>query len=184
MGKPSGYPVIDAPLSRLPWAASLTDWAGVAKKREQFDAAYGKPKKPCLTVLSNGSFDLLHPGHMLHLLDAFRQGTYHVVSLDTDEEFIAKRGFPPALKWVDRAVMVASLPYVHAVTWHGGEDSLPNLLRYLRPNIWAARSSQESLPEDELQACRDAGATLVQLPRWGKWASSLMRSSAPMLDNV
>ena len=100
---------------------------------------------PDRIVLVNGCFDLLHPGHLMKLQAAAELGRLLVVSIDPDEDVRRLKGpGRPLMKWADRALMVASLPDVDAVTWHtadrsGGDQSLPALMEFLRPDRWAAR---------------------------------------------
>lgn len=73
-------------------------------------------------VLSNGCFDRFHYGHVLHLQEAARYGSFHVVSITADI-YVNKGPDKPiypqehraalvyALKCVDEVVIVPSLIY-------------------------------------------------------------------------
>lgn len=143
---------------------------------------YVKTLVDAKTVLTNGCFDLLHPGHLMKLRRAIDLGGYLVVSIDRDEDVRRSRGpGRPILPWQNRALLVAALPFVDAVTWHSrepywnrlsavGDCSLTALMTFLRPDVWAARS--EALPEDEEATARKLGIKVVRLPRSGDWSSS------------
>ena len=134
-------------------------------------------------VLANGVYDGCHPGHIMNLAQAAELGEILVVSLDTDEDAEALKGRAPLFTWRERALMVAALPFVTAVTWHTrlpcwcrptSDCTLHSLIRFLAPDIWAARG-KEPLPAEEVAAAMSAWTTIERLPRHGAYSSTAIQ---------
>lgn len=66
------------------------------------------------TVLTYGTFDLFHPGHVQLLKRARELGTRLVVGLSTDE-FNAKKGKKSVMSFEDRKVVLEACRYVDEV---------------------------------------------------------------------
>ncbi len=61
-------------------------------------------------VLVNGTFDVLHVGHLQIVNTAIRQAATVIVSIDSDEMVRRKKGPErPILTWVERAAQIAQL---------------------------------------------------------------------------
>ena len=90
-------------------------------------------KKTVVTI--NGSFDLLHAGHLYILSEAARLGDILIVALNTDES-IKRYKDPrrPIITLAYRLEMMAALGFVDFVTWFE-EDDPRNLLKMLEPDI-------------------------------------------------
>lgn len=94
---------------------------------------HGKGKKIGLT---NGTFDILHAGHVLYLEAAKKICDILVVSLNTD---ISVRKYKddsrPINPQQDRAIIIASLESVDYVTFHN-EEKMQTTLELLRPDLY------------------------------------------------
>lgn len=131
-------------------------------------------------VLANGTFDILHPGHLLKIADLRRSPKdYVIVSVDTDQNVLWLKGRMPALGQWDRAVMLAALPGVDAVTFHGARQTLPMLVELLRPDRWHRREDREDSPSEEVAAALGYVRETVFSPRNGEWSSSELRGIPP-----
>ena len=86
-------------------------------------------------VTVNGSFDLLHSGHLQLLLEAAMQGDVLLVALNTDAS-IRRYKSPdrPILSLSNRLQMIAALECVDYVTWFD-EDDPCLLLSVLQPKV-------------------------------------------------
>jgi D-beta-D-heptose 7-phosphate kinase/D-beta-D-heptose 1-phosphate adenosyltransferase len=86
-------------------------------------------------IFTNGSFDLLHPGH-IHLLHQARAlGDRLIVALNTDRSVRRLKGPDrPILSESDRAVLLAALSCVDLVVLFD-EDTPLSLIEGLRPDI-------------------------------------------------
>lgn len=97
--------------------------------REEF-RANGKT-----VVWSNGTFDLLHPGHVRSLELARQFGDVLIVGVNSDRSVQAYKGpSRPILPVHDRASMLAALECVDYVTIFD-EDTPSDILRILQPDI-------------------------------------------------
>ncbi len=98
-------------------------------------------------VLSHGTFDLLHPGHLRHFADAHKQGDILIVSLTADS-FINKGPGRPVFNETLRAEAVAAVRVVDyvAVVY---EASAVAAIETIRPNIYA-KGSDYSDPERDI----------------------------------
>ncbi len=83
----------------------------------------------------NGSFDLLHAGHLHILYEASKTADILVVALNTDASIQRyKSTSRPIIPLQERLEMVAALGIVDYVTWFE-EDDPRNLLHLLRPDV-------------------------------------------------
>jgi len=83
----------------------------------------------------NGSFDLLHAGHLHILYEASQQADVLIVALNTDAS-IKRYKSPerPIIPLQERMEMVAALTFVDFVTWFE-EDDPRSLLSNLQPDV-------------------------------------------------
>ncbi|HVA82837.1 MAG TPA: adenylyltransferase/cytidyltransferase family protein [Candidatus Aquilonibacter sp.] len=65
------------------------------------------------TVLAFGSFDILHPGHLLYLERARRLGDRLIVIIARDDTIKRIKGKAPFFNQIDRARMISSLKIVY-----------------------------------------------------------------------
>ena len=100
-------------------------------------------------VVTNGCFDLLHPGHVSYLAWAKAQGDILIVLLNSDQSVTRLKGpSRPILNEQDRATMLSALKSVDAVCVFD-EDSPVKQLEALQPDIYvkAEQYTEETLPE-------------------------------------
>ena len=81
------------------------------------------------TVISFGTFDLFHVGHLRILSRARQLGERLVVGVSTDELNFSKKGFKPVFPFKDRMEIVGSLACVDEVF---AEDSLELKGEYIK----------------------------------------------------
>jgi rfaE bifunctional protein nucleotidyltransferase chain/domain len=83
----------------------------------------------------NGSFDLLHAGHLHILYEASKTADILVVGLNTDASVKRyKNPSRPIINLQERMEMVAAIGIVDYVTWFDDDDPR-ELLRILRPDV-------------------------------------------------
>ena len=88
-------------------------------------------------VLTNGTFDLLHVGHVRALQDARSRGDVLVVAINDDESVRRYKGEDrPFVPGTERAELVAAIGCVDLVHLFG-EPNVESLLRALRPHVHA-----------------------------------------------
>ena len=88
-------------------------------------------------VTLNGSFDLLHAGHLYILEEASAQGDKLLVALNTDDSIKRYKGSTrPLISLQDRLIMMAALECVDFVTYFD-EDDPCELLQKVKPHVHA-----------------------------------------------
>lgn len=118
-------------------------------------------------VLTNGCFDLLHPGHVTYLMTARALGDRLVVGLNDDASVSRLKGpLRPVLNAEDRALILAALWCVDAVVIFGG-DTAEALVKAIRPHVYVkggdySPTGPQAPPE--AAAAREEGAEFVVLP--------------------
>lgn len=89
-----------------------------------------------MKVFVNGSFDLLHTGHLDLLFYAKSLGSHLHVAIDTDERIREHKGVdrPVNPMHIRKAIMNALKP-VDSVSVFGTDDELINIIRAYSPDI-------------------------------------------------
>lgn len=82
-----------------------------------------------------GSFDLLHPGHVLMLEDAAAQCNYLVVGLHIDPSVERPEKHKPVQSVSERAIVLQAIGYVDAVVMYERESDLERILYELKPDV-------------------------------------------------
>ena len=92
-------------------------------------------------VFVNGTFDLLHPGHVSLLNWAKSLGDYLVVGIDTDDRVREKKGSTrPIYNQEDRGIMLIALSAVDEVRYFDSDESLESLVKDIKPDIMVVGS--------------------------------------------
>jgi len=118
-----------------------------------------------LTIATlNGSFDLLHAGHLHIIYEASRQADILIVALNTDAS-IKKYKSPqrPFVSLEDRLQMVAALECVDYVTWF--DETTPNrFIKTIKPHVHVNGAEYGADPV-EGEAVKKVGARLHLVDR-------------------
>ena len=92
-------------------------------------------------VFVNGSFDVLHPGHIALLEFAKLQGDRLIVAIDSDRRIKEKKGFwRPYFGLRDREFMLSRLKAVDEVWSFDSDRELENLIKTFEPDIMVVGS--------------------------------------------
>ena len=92
-----------------------------------------KEKKTIATL--NGSFDLLHAGHLFIIHEASKQADQLIVALNSDRSVRSYKGpNRPIVSLQFRLEMVAALEFVDFVTWFDEADPRA-LLQKIKPDV-------------------------------------------------
>jgi D-beta-D-heptose 7-phosphate kinase/D-beta-D-heptose 1-phosphate adenosyltransferase len=87
-------------------------------------------------IIVNGSFDMLHLGHIRLLKYAKSLGDYLVVCTDTDRRIKELKGASrPIQDQVERTEMLASLRVVDEVRTFDSEEALESIIKNYQPDI-------------------------------------------------
>src|SRR5437868_9030848 len=101
--------MVQGPVS---WGASMMDEASrkivshKVKTADQIAAAFGARPRDKKVIMCHGTFDIVHPGHVRHLLYAKSKGDLLVASLTADAH-IAKANLRPYVPQELRAFNLA-----------------------------------------------------------------------------
>lgn len=89
-----------------------------------------------MKIFVNGSFDLLHTGHLDMLFYAKSLGSHLCVAIDTDERIKEHKGFdrPVNPLYIRKAIM-ESLKPVDSVCVFGTDEELINTIKTYSPDI-------------------------------------------------
>ncbi|MCO5168111.1 MAG: adenylyltransferase/cytidyltransferase family protein [Planctomycetes bacterium] len=126
-------------------AKIIRDHAALSRVVEEHRAAGRR------VVFTNGTFDLLHVGHLRSLMDARSRGDLLIVALNSDASVRSYKGPGLPIQPEDeRAELIAGLRCVDYVTLFD-EPRVDPLLARLRPHVHAKGTeySPETLPEAE-----------------------------------
>src|SRR5262249_39776172 len=112
-------------------------------------------------VLTNGVFDLLHAGHLDYLEKARALGHYLLVGVNGDASARAVKGEGrPWMPAAERALLLAALAPVDGVVVFEALTA-SDLVRALRPDIYAKGGDYAARPLPEAEAVRATGGAVV-----------------------
>ncbi|MCH9631724.1 MAG: Bifunctional protein HldE [Chlamydiae bacterium] len=114
-------------------------WSKECRKKiilpSDLKATSEKIKRHQKLVTLNGSFDLLHAGHLYMLQEAKKQGDCLLVALNSDESIKQyKSKDRPIISLHHRLEMMAALQCVDYVTWFEETDPL-KILSLIKPHV-------------------------------------------------
>jgi D-beta-D-heptose 7-phosphate kinase/D-beta-D-heptose 1-phosphate adenosyltransferase len=93
------------------------------------------------TVMVNGTFDVLHPGHIALLNTARSYGDWLVVAIDTDRRVKELKGEQrPINCQTDRKVMLSNLKAVDIVEFFDNTEELVKLMERYKPDVYVKGS--------------------------------------------
>lgn len=92
-------------------------------------------------VFVNGTFDLIHPGH-IHLLNYAKSlGDFLYVAIDTDERVREKKGpFRPIYNLEERIFHLQNFKSVDSVLTFSSDEQLEGLVKIIQPDIMVVGS--------------------------------------------
>jgi rfaE bifunctional protein nucleotidyltransferase chain/domain len=94
-----------------------------------------------MIVMVNGTFDILHPGHVAMLNTARSYGDYLVVAIDTDRRVRELKGETrPVNNQNDRRIMLSNLKAVDVVELFDSKEDLIELMKRYKPDVYVKGS--------------------------------------------
>lgn len=89
----------------------------------------------------NGTFDVLHPGHVAMLNTARSYGDHLVVAIDTDRRVKELKGEQrPINNQIDRRIMLSALKAVDIVEFFDSTEDLIKLMERYQPDVYVKGS--------------------------------------------
>lgn len=93
------------------------------------------------TVMVNGTFDVLHPGHVSLLNTARSYGDWLIVAIDTDRRVKELKGDSrPVNNQTDRKIMLSNLKAVDIVVLFDSTAELIELMKLYKPDVYVKGS--------------------------------------------
>ena len=87
-------------------------------------------------VWCNGTFDILHPGHIELFKVGASLGNKLIVATDTDEKIRKDKGaFKPVNNLCDRISLLQAIKYIDEVLYFNTREELEGLIKLYRPDI-------------------------------------------------
>ncbi len=106
-------------------------------------------KKKVVRVLAQGSFDLIHPGHLFYLTQAKKQGDYLIVIVARDSTIKRIKHRKPIFPEKMRLEMIRSLKMVNEAVL-GGKGNILDKVVELKPDVIVLGYDQD-VSREELQ---------------------------------
>ena len=130
-------------------------------------------------VLTVGTFDIFHYGHMELLKRCAKFGKLYV-GLNTDEFVERYKGKKPILDYYERFYLLFQLPFVESVMKNTGDEDLKIIIEQVKPRYLVVGSDwlkkdyfkQTQLSVEYLEA---NNITLIYVPRVSKISSSMIK---------
>jgi len=99
------------------------------------------------TVFVNGTFDILHRGHLKMLEHAASLGDYLLVAIDVDTRVRTLKGNGrPVNNQEDRSFMLSRLKGVDEVKLFDSDDALEHIIQTYQPDIMVKGSDYRNKP--------------------------------------
>jgi rfaE bifunctional protein nucleotidyltransferase chain/domain len=121
------------------------------------------------TVVTNGCFDLFHPGHLEFLARCAELGDRLIVGVNSDASVRRLKGSGrPIYPQEARLRFVASLNWVHGAFLFDDEEELIGHLRQIQPDVLAKGGDWQGRP---ISGAAHAGRVEF-VPRDGRWSTT------------
>lgn len=117
-------------------------------------------------VMTNGCFDLLHPGHIHSLKEARKLGNCLIVVLNSDSSVKKLKGPKrPIFNEIERSTMLTAISFVDFVVLCD-DDNMCNALQQIKPDIWVKGSDRtlETLNQDERRIAEENEIEIKFIP--------------------
>src|SRR5438093_8199519 len=147
--------------------AKQNDFRRKIKTREDLRAAIGPRPRSKSVIMCHGTFDLVHPGHIRHLLYAKSKADLLIASLTSDSH-IDKANFRPFVPQDLRTMNLAALEMVDYVVVDDNPTPIENL-KFLQPDLFAKgyEYSTEGIPpktQEEIAVLESYGGQIIFTP--------------------
>lgn len=131
-------------------------------------------------VISQGVFDLIHPGHIQHLKAAKKYGDILIVSIIPDR-YVKKGPGRPVFSENLRAESVASIADVDYVTINKW-DSSAKLIEYFKPNIYVKGKEYSDSSEDFTSTFRNEEKAINKINGEIRFTDEIAFSSSSIIN--
>src|SRR5262245_47501996 len=152
------------------------------KTPQELARIIGPPPRHRKVIMCHGTFDIVHPGHVRHLLYAKRKGDVLIASLTADAH-IVKANFRPFVPQELRAFNLAALEAVDYVVIDTNETPIANI-GVIRPDYFAkgyeyTRDGLHPKTAEEQTAVEAYGGEIIFTPGDIVYSSSRIIETEP-----
>jgi rfaE bifunctional protein kinase chain/domain/rfaE bifunctional protein nucleotidyltransferase chain/domain len=152
------------------------------KTREELREVIGPRPRARKVIMCHGTFDLVHPGHVRHLMFAKSKGDILVASLTSDAH-ISKANYRPFVPQDLRAMNLAALEVVDYVVIDEQPTPLDNLA-YLQPDYFAkgyeyTGGGMHPKTQEEVDVLNSYGGEIIFTPGDIVYSSSRIIEAEP-----
>src|ERR1700694_1175439 len=156
------------------------DYRDKIKTLEQLGAAIGQRPRRKTVIMCHGAFDIVHPGHLRHLMYAKEKADLLVASLTADEH-ATKAAFRPYVPQELRAANLAAMEMVDFVIIDPNPTPIANI-KTLQPDYFAKGYEYfaDGVPpqtQEEIKALDSYGGEIVFTPGDVVYSSSALIES-------
>ncbi len=160
----------------------FNDYRRKIKTPEELLEIIGRRPRAKSVIMCHGTFDLVHPGHIRHLMYAKSKADLLVTSLTCDA-YISKANFRPFVPQELRAMNLAALEVVDYVIIDNNPTPIENI-KCLEPDFFAkgyeySREGVHPKTRQELAALESYGGELIFTPGDIVYSSSALIDLAP-----
>ena len=107
-------------------------------------------------VFVNGTFDILHRGHIELLAYAKQQGDHLVVAIDSDESVKKLKGSSRPINTAqDRKFVLDALSFTDAVLIFRDQEHLASIIKMYQPDVMVKGSDYKNQPIVGAEHCKD-----------------------------
>jgi rfaE bifunctional protein kinase chain/domain len=162
--------------------AEMVTYKRKIKTREELVAIIGPRPRAKKVIMCHGTFDLVHPGHIRHLIYAKSKADILVTSLTTDQH-IAKANFRPFVPEALRAMNLAALEIVDYVVIDLNPTPIENI-SFIQPDYFAKgyeynKDGVHPKTREEMDALEAYGGEVIFTPGDIVYSSSRIIEGAP-----
>lgn len=162
--------------------ASQNDYRRKIKSRGELLSIIGPRPRKQLVIMCHGTFDLVHPGHVRHLIYAKSKAGILVASLTSDAH-IRKAEHRPFVPQQLRAMNLAALEVVDYVIIDDNPTPLENI-RFLHPDYFAkgyeySNGRIHPSTQEEIEVLGSYGGEMIFTPGDVVYSSSRFIESGP-----
>ena len=152
------------------------------KTREELREIIGPRPRVRKVIMCHGTFDLVHPGHIRHLIYAKGKADVLVTSLTTDQH-IGKANFRPFVPEALRAMNLAALEIVDFVVIDENPTPIDNI-KFIQPDFFAKgyeynKDGLNPKTKEEMDALETYGGEVLFTPGDIVYSSSRIIESEP-----
>src|SRR3989338_4415700 len=158
------------------------DYRRKIKTRDQLREIIGPRPRAKSVIMCHGTFDIVHPGHIRHLMYAKEKADILIVSLTCDAH-ITKANFRPFIPEQLRAMNLAALEMVDYVIIDINPIPLDNL-KFLQPDFFAKgyeyfKDGLHPRTQEEVEVIESYGGEIIFTPGDVVYSSSTFIEQAP-----